>query len=96
MNFKIYYSQTAKDRFTSEEKRALDRANTDLYQEVRLAAEAHRQVKQHIFMAEAFRFAFVLPSIRLFLSLIVTKEEIWGHLCRIDTFLVKIVIYSYA
>ncbi|XP_060567724.1 methionine aminopeptidase 2-like, partial [Ruditapes philippinarum] len=38
--------QTAKDRFSSEEKRALDRANTDLYQEVRLAAEAHRQTRQ--------------------------------------------------
>lgn len=40
--------QTAKDRFTSEEKRALDRANNYLYQEVRLAAEAHRQTRQHM------------------------------------------------
>lgn len=39
-----YCSQTAKDRFTSEEKRALDRANNYLYQEVRQASEAHRQV----------------------------------------------------
>lgn len=37
-------SRTAKDRFTSEEKRALDRAENDIYNEVRLAAEAHRQV----------------------------------------------------
>lgn len=36
--------RTAKDRFTSEEKRALDRMHYDIYNEVRLAAEAHRQV----------------------------------------------------
>lgn len=38
----------AKDRFTSEEKRALDRLHTDTYNELRLAAEAHRQTRQHI------------------------------------------------
>lgn len=38
----------AKDRFTSEEKRALDRIQTDTYKELRLAAEAHRQTRQHI------------------------------------------------
>ena len=36
--------RTAKDRFTSEEKRALDRLHNDIYNEVRHAAEAHRQV----------------------------------------------------
>lgn len=36
--------RTAKDRFTSEEKKALDRMHNDIYNEVRLAAEAHRQV----------------------------------------------------
>lgn len=36
--------RTAKDRFTSEEKRTLDRLHNDTYNEVRLAAEAHRQV----------------------------------------------------
>lgn len=36
--------RTAKDRFTSEEKKALDRMQNDIYNEVRLAAEAHRQV----------------------------------------------------
>ncbi|XP_969150.2 methionine aminopeptidase 2 [Tribolium castaneum] len=40
--------RTAKDRFTSEEKRALDRMHNDIYNEVRLAAEAHRQTRQHI------------------------------------------------
>ncbi|XP_071170631.1 methionine aminopeptidase 2-like [Mytilus edulis] len=40
--------QTAKDRFTDEEKRALDRANTYIYQEVRQAAEAHRQTRQYM------------------------------------------------
>lgn len=37
----------AKDRFSSEEKRALDRMHNDIYNEVRLAAEAHRQVNIH-------------------------------------------------
>jgi hypothetical protein len=37
-------SRTAKDRFTNEVKRALDRLQNDIYNEVRLAAEAHRQV----------------------------------------------------
>lgn len=36
--------RTAKDRFTNEEKRALDRMHNEIYNEVRLAAEAHRQV----------------------------------------------------
>ena len=40
----VHDSRTAKDRFTNEEKRALDRAENDTYNEVRLAAEAHRQV----------------------------------------------------
>lgn len=39
---------TAKDRFTSEEKKALDRAHLDIYNELRQAAEAHRQTRQHI------------------------------------------------
>lgn len=38
----------AADRFTSEEKRALDRLQADIYQELRLAAEAHRQTRQYI------------------------------------------------
>ncbi|BFF93884.1 methionine aminopeptidase 2 [Drosophila madeirensis] len=40
--------RTAKDRFTSEEKRALDRMNNDIYQELRQAAEAHRQTRQYM------------------------------------------------
>lgn len=41
-------STTAKDRFTSEEKRALDRMHLDIYDELRHAAEAHRQTRQYI------------------------------------------------
>lgn len=41
--------RTAKDRFSSEEKRALDRLQQDIYQEIRHAAEAHRQVSQFTF-----------------------------------------------
>ncbi|XP_072941071.1 methionine aminopeptidase 2 [Epargyreus clarus] len=40
--------RTAKDRFSSEEKRALDRLHQDIYQEIRHAAEAHRQTRKHI------------------------------------------------
>lgn len=40
--------RTAKARFSSEEKRALDRMQQDIYQEVRLAAEAHRQTRQYM------------------------------------------------
>lgn len=36
--------RTAKERFSSEEKRALDRMHNYIYQEIRQAAEAHRQV----------------------------------------------------
>ncbi|XP_064604781.1 methionine aminopeptidase 2-like [Liolophura sinensis] len=41
-------NRSAKDRFTSEEKRMLDRMHNDMYQEVRLASEAHRQTRQYI------------------------------------------------
>ncbi|XP_022124858.1 methionine aminopeptidase 2 [Pieris rapae] len=40
--------RTAKDRFSSEEKRALDRMHQDIYQEIRHAAEAHRQTRKHM------------------------------------------------
>lgn len=40
--------QTAKDRFSSEEKRALDKLHNDMYNQARHAAEAHRQVRRHI------------------------------------------------
>ena len=39
---------TAKTRFSSEESRALDRIQLDMYNEVRQAAEAHRQTRQYI------------------------------------------------
>lgn len=40
--------RTAKDRFSSEEARALDRSQNDIYSEARQAAEAHRQTRKHI------------------------------------------------
>lgn len=40
--------RTSKDRFSTEEKKALDRMHNDIYNEVRLAAEAHRQTRQHM------------------------------------------------
>jgi len=39
---------TAKNRFTSEEARAMDRLQLDMYNEIRQAAEAHRQTRQYI------------------------------------------------
>lgn len=40
--------RTAKDRFTSEEKKAIDAAHSEIYNEVRLAAEAHRETRQYM------------------------------------------------
>uniref|UniRef100_A0A336K161 Methionine aminopeptidase 2 n=1 Tax=Culicoides sonorensis TaxID=179676 RepID=A0A336K161_CULSO len=40
--------RTAVDRFTSEEKRALDRMHLDIFNELRQAAEAHRQTRQYM------------------------------------------------
>ena len=40
--------RTAKDRFSSEEARALDRMHSDIYNEARHAAEAHRRTRKHI------------------------------------------------
>lgn len=39
---------TAKQRITSEEKRALERAQADIYNDVRQAAEAHRHVRKYM------------------------------------------------
>ncbi|GAB1610722.1 methionine aminopeptidase 2-like [Argonauta hians] len=41
-------SRMAKDRFTNAEKIALDRAHENIYQEIRTAAEAHRQTRQYM------------------------------------------------
>lgn len=38
----------AVDRFTSEEKKAIDAAHNDIYNELRHAAEAHRQVNSFV------------------------------------------------
>ena len=38
----------AKDRYTSEEARARDRLQNDIYKEMRVAAEAHRQTRRYI------------------------------------------------
>lgn len=40
--------QKAKARITSEEARAVDRLQLDMYNEIRQAAEAHRQTRQYI------------------------------------------------
>lgn len=40
--------RTAKDRFTSEEKKAIDLTQEEVYNEIRLAAEAHRQTRQYM------------------------------------------------
>ena len=43
-NHDFYSSRTAMNRMTSEEKKALDKASEEVWKEVRIAAEAHRQV----------------------------------------------------
>ncbi|XP_015920292.2 methionine aminopeptidase 2 [Parasteatoda tepidariorum] len=40
--------RTGKDRFTSEEKKAIEQMEQDIYKEIRIAAEAHRQTRQYI------------------------------------------------
>ena len=44
------FRRTAMNRMTSEEKKALDKASEDVWKEVRIAAEAHRQVKKFKWM----------------------------------------------
>ena len=39
---------TAKQRVTNEEKRALERAQADIYNDIRQAAEAHRHVRKYM------------------------------------------------
>ena len=53
--------RTAKNRFSSEEARALDRMQNDIYNEARHAAEAHRQTRKHIMNWVCF-VAFALVS----------------------------------
>lgn len=48
MHPKFTDDRQAKDRFTNEEKRTLDRLHEDIYQELRQAAEAHRQTRKYI------------------------------------------------
>lgn len=40
--------RTAVDRFTSEEKKAIDATQEEVYNEIRLAAEAHRETRQYM------------------------------------------------
>ncbi|CAL1527808.1 unnamed protein product [Lymnaea stagnalis] len=40
--------RTAKNRMTDEEKKMLDRSHSHLYEDLRLAAEAHRQTRQYM------------------------------------------------
>jgi methionyl aminopeptidase len=40
--------RTAVDRFTNEEKKAIDATQDDIYNDIRLAAEAHRQTRQYM------------------------------------------------
>lgn len=54
--------RTAKDRFTSDEARALDRMHNDIYNEARQAAEAHRRTRKHIkeWVLDIFHYFFFL------------------------------------
>ncbi|XP_076338496.1 methionyl aminopeptidase und isoform X2 [Tachypleus tridentatus] len=40
--------RSAKDRYTNEEKKTIENMQQDVYKELRLAAEAHRQTRQHM------------------------------------------------
>lgn len=41
-------SRSASRRTTDEERRVLDKANEEVWNDFRQAAEAHRQVRQHV------------------------------------------------
>lgn len=47
-------ARTAKDRFTNEEKKAIDAAHSDIYNDIRLAAEAHRETRQYMVRLDEF------------------------------------------
>lgn len=51
--------RTGKDRMTSEEKKAMDRMNEEIYKEARLGAEAHRQTRKY--MRE-----YIKPGMKMF------------------------------
>lgn len=55
--------RTGKDRMTSEENKAMDRLNEEVYKEARLAAEAHRQTRQYM-------LSYIKPGM--------TMIEIWS------------------
>lgn len=55
-------SRSAAWRTTNEEKRVLDKANEEVWNDFRQAAEAHRQVRQHV-------RSFIKPGL--------TMIEIW-------------------
>ena len=44
----VCVSRSAAWRGTSEEKRAMDKANEEMWSDYRQAAEAHRQVRQYV------------------------------------------------
>ncbi|XP_014673104.1 PREDICTED: methionine aminopeptidase 2-like [Priapulus caudatus] len=50
--------RSAKDRFTNEEKRAMDRLQHDVYNDFRRAAEAHRQTRKYV-------HSFVKPGLTM-------------------------------
>lgn len=69
--------RTAKNRFTSEEARALDRMHSDIYNEARQAAEAHRQTRKHI-MKWVYDFMYIY--IYILISLKICKSLIYKSL----------------
>lgn len=44
----LSFSRTAIDRTTNAEKKALDMASSDIYKNLRLASEAHRQTRKYM------------------------------------------------
>ena len=44
----LFFLSPSRSRITSDEKRVLDKANEEMWSDFRQAAEAHRQVRQHV------------------------------------------------
>lgn len=48
MEYPAVDGRTAKDRYSEEEKKAIEQMHQDIYKEIRIAAEAHRQTRQYM------------------------------------------------
>jgi methionyl aminopeptidase len=70
-------------RTTNEEKRALERLENDIYNEVRKAAEVHRRVRSYclLFPPSQFRVIFIAHKLNNLMLMFIQSNScrIWGY-----------------